>query len=579
MKIRLFTFLLYVLLLASCSQTKPYPRSMRDAEKCMTATPGKALIMLSSLRNEIQSEPEETQMYYHLLTIQAQDKLLIPHKSDSLILNIVRFYENYGDNVKLMKAYHYLASTYRDLHDSPLALKYFQRVIDLATKAKQYTLLGQAYGEMSTLFAYQGFYDESLQAMKQSYHIFVLLKDSMRFDLLVRDMARIYNAKGERGSALWYYRKALTLSRIKGLPNDPDNILSEMGCLYYDMDKPDSAKAILLKLPFDSQEYSNAIFNLGCIYYDEGKLDSATYYYNKTLKYKNIYTKSYAYRNLSFIEYDLKNYKKALDYNYTYQEMQDSINKITHTETIKKMESVYNYKRTQQENELLKLQNQNNRIWIYLLISLCAIGISITYIIISRIQKKKEETLEQERKMRKLKEEQYSQSLERIEENKKRLKELDEHLQESEKQNDYLNRQLLLSQKETLELFNKQSVASQNERTLREQSLKNSSIYQFFHQASYNQSKIDGEHWAELATAINTCYPRFTEKLYFLNPRLTPNELRICSLVKISLSVKDISQILFLSKSAITKSRSRLYKKMNGTEGTGEDLDKFIIDL
>lgn len=104
---------------------------MIQAEECIIEHPDSALAYLSSLEKEIKGEPKETQMYYYLLTIKAKDKLYIYHTSDSLIKVITQFYEDYGNNDKLMEAYYYMGSVYRDMNDAPRALKAFQDAIDV----------------------------------------------------------------------------------------------------------------------------------------------------------------------------------------------------------------------------------------------------------------------------------------------------------------------------------------------------------------------------------------------------------------------------------------------------------------
>ena len=49
--------------------------------------------------------PEEARMYAWLLRIKANDKLYIPHTSDSVINRIVKFYEGFGDRERLAEAY------------------------------------------------------------------------------------------------------------------------------------------------------------------------------------------------------------------------------------------------------------------------------------------------------------------------------------------------------------------------------------------------------------------------------------------------------------------------------------------
>ena len=115
----------------SCQQSTTYPPAMRQAESLMEIYPDSADCLLQDLMDSISSYSEETQRYYQLLRIQANDKLYITHRSDSLINLIVDFYEKLGDEEKLMKAYYYQGSVYRDMNDAPKALKSFQQAIDL----------------------------------------------------------------------------------------------------------------------------------------------------------------------------------------------------------------------------------------------------------------------------------------------------------------------------------------------------------------------------------------------------------------------------------------------------------------
>lgn len=63
------------------------------------------LALLLFAEGSIHRDPGETQMYYHLLTIRAKDKLYVCHTSDSLINRIVTFYQGYDDPNQLMEAF------------------------------------------------------------------------------------------------------------------------------------------------------------------------------------------------------------------------------------------------------------------------------------------------------------------------------------------------------------------------------------------------------------------------------------------------------------------------------------------
>ena len=123
MKNLLYSVILILLTSLSACQRPSYPHTMQQAESVMNAHPDSALQLLQSMADSFTILPEESQMYYHLLTIQAKDKQYITHTSDSLINSIVSFYEDYGDKERVMMAYFYQGSVYRDMNDAPRALK------------------------------------------------------------------------------------------------------------------------------------------------------------------------------------------------------------------------------------------------------------------------------------------------------------------------------------------------------------------------------------------------------------------------------------------------------------------------
>ena len=99
--------LLSVIALMGCTRHVSYPETILQAEICMDAYPDSALHLLSNYGDSVDALPDEAQMYYHLLTIQAKDKLYITHTDDSLINRIVRFYEKTDNPDRLMLAYYY----------------------------------------------------------------------------------------------------------------------------------------------------------------------------------------------------------------------------------------------------------------------------------------------------------------------------------------------------------------------------------------------------------------------------------------------------------------------------------------
>lgn len=383
----------------------------------------------------------------------------------------------------------------------------------------------------------------------------------------------------KQDSAIYYYNKAyeyILNSKDYKLTN---SLLSELGCVYCDIGKVDSAKIMLRNAIEGKFDAENALLNLGILYQKAGLLDSAQYYFHKTIELGDIYKQQYAYIRLSQIEYQKNNYHKALEHAYKSQELRDSIDIITQTEAINKIQSLYNYQHTEKENNQLRLDNESKKAQVYRLLFSLMLLIVISLFTIIYIRKRKEKSIKQEKKLRILKEQQYTQSLEHIEDNQKKIHELEQQLHKAA-ENDILNKQIIQFQKEQLEHINSQVFAARHEQNLLEITFKQSPIYLLFHKIGNDETiKITEKEWLALQIEIDKTYQNFTDRLYALYPQLSLLELRICYLIKISMQVRDIALLLNRSKSAISIGRTRLYKKIHGTEGTVEMMDQFIMNL
>lgn len=93
-----------VVLFTGCRRPQPYPAAMQQAIRLIETRPDSALLYLQKIEH-LNEEPEETQMYYHLLCIKAKDKMDVLPTSDSLINRIVAYYESHPDKERLTEAY------------------------------------------------------------------------------------------------------------------------------------------------------------------------------------------------------------------------------------------------------------------------------------------------------------------------------------------------------------------------------------------------------------------------------------------------------------------------------------------
>lgn len=577
----IYIWLVSVILLTGCTRHVSYPETILQAETCMNAYPDSALHLLSNYGDSVEALPDEAQMYYHLLTIQAKDKLYITHTDDSLINRIVRFYEKTDNPDRLMLAYYYQGSVYRDMNDAPRALKAFQQVADMNRNCPPSDLMARTYNQMGTLFAYQGLYDESLEANRQAARQFLLQGKNTRTSYAYRDMARMFDMKEQNDSALFYYQKAHSMAVEAGDSHRIYGILGEMARFYFELGQIDTAKSMLLQVLQNRKVRNQNVYQiLGSIYEKEKQWDSAYYYWEKSLNTHILNQQYYAHAGLFSLEMEKQNYPKAIKHIKMALKLNDSINKITKTETVAKINSLYNYQHINKELEKEQRANLKRKFTNYVLSSVLLVLFILMGWLIAYIKQRKTLAFQREKQLLLLKEELYMRSTEALENNQRKIHSLEEELCQLKSDKKQLIIELT-QQKELLEISSQKIMTVQTERELKENIFKESEIYQLFHKACHVQPniKITEKEWQELQTAIDDTYPNFSKNLYSLCPQLSLMDLRICYAIKISLSVTDIANLVNRSKSAITASRIRLYKKLHGEEGSAEMFDRFIADL
>ena len=565
----------------ACQQYKDYPHAILQAESCMDEHPDSALHYLSAYADSIGMQPEETRMYYHLLTHQAKDKLYMKPQSDSLINRIVAFYDETDDKDKQMLAYYYQGSVYRDLNDAPRALKAFQQVLQLGEGYPPCDLFARTYNQMGTLFAHQGLYDESLEANKQSVQQYLLQGKKNRTSYALRDIARMYDVKEQRDSALHYYQKAYQTAVSANDSNRMNQILGEMGCfLTHDSATRETGKQILRSLISQGKEYPNILSCLGSLYRNEQKWDSAYHFLNKMKTTSDIKRRHKAYQDLFLIESQKGNYTLANRYSQQANALDDSIKRITTTEAVAKINSLYNYQRTERTNIQLQLSQEKQIRTIWVLSFFLLLSLSIGIVIYFHIQKKHQTLLSKEQTLLKQAEDNYANSIEQVKENRKEIDRLNSLLKENEDKSKLLEKELALAKKLQLESQNAFIIASQKEKELSEQAFMESEIYSLFHKAAFTPGlHLSAKEWSILHRHFHEAYPNFLSKLKELYPNPSEHELRICLLLKMGITLSGIANLLESSKPSITNARARLYERIFGKKGKASDLDKFIAEL
>lgn len=456
------------------------------------------------------------------------------------------------------------------------ALDAFHQAVRLHRANDEHALLGEAYDHMGSLFMEQQLLDEALDMKQKSLFYYGLQKDTVGASYVHRDLGRIHIARHDTVRAKENFEQAYRLIIEVGTPQQANEIAGETGCFYARYAKHEQGRFLLFLVTPNTPEVT---LGLGGLFKDMNMPDSALVNWHRTLLHGNLFQRRTASKELMLLYRDLGRESEARMHEVQYRLLEDSVRHISSPDTIARTHLLLSYQSAEMENLRLELENHTYRTRMYLLLAALLLVTMLALTFLQWLRRKKRLAIEQERRLRIFQERRYEESLASIQENEAKLRELEDKLAEAGDREDGLARQLLLSQQELLKATNRKNIASMTNREWQEQAFRQSEVYIRFHRAAHEEGRLSSEDWQMLQDAIDAVYPHFTTRLYELCPQLTPQEMQICCLTKISMANKYIARLMLCQPSTVTHARKRLCKKLTGTEGTTEKLIQFIADL
>lgn len=588
MRLHILYLLLFITfgMFASCHVERRAGRLLQQIDSLLQICPDSAQTLLHVWADSIDRQPEDVRMYYNLLRVKADDKTYVTHTSDSLILKVVHYYKKHRDKRLLPEALYYAGRTYSDLKDTPRALEYYQQAVDVMQREKltDYNLLSRIYSQMGELFFYQELYDEIPSVLRKAYQCDLILKDSVNLVYDLRDMGRAFAVLNRQDSAVWYYNRAGEMAvYIK------DSVLlsmvyGELAGFYIDWKNYQAAheKLQIAWQTIDTLSMPMYYNNTAKYFYYTNQFDSAVCYYKRKLTFNSYSHKASAYRGLAKIARKQGHISQAMEYYDLYMLYDDSLKQGIRTETINKIDALYNYQKYEKENKQLKKENFKHKSLIFLLILFALFFLLLLAVFWQKFQRKEQAMSFQQEKL-KLQQEKWKQySQEQIEENKKRIEMLSQQLQQAEADKDLLYQDLLLAKREQVEKENQSIEAIQEIQQKVKESLYQTDIYNKFYAVANNMKDSKGiisKDWKRLQNLVDETYGNFTSRLRELYPQISDKELQVCLLIKIGITPAQMATILFCSKQDISSIRSRLYMKLSGRKGSSKQCDILVQDL
>lgn len=581
-----YIIIFVVVLLASCGADRDDVRLLQQADSLLNVRPDSMKAVLGTWADSIGRCPERVRMYYNLLRVKADDKAYVTHTSDSLILSIVRYYREQRDKTHLPEALYYAGRTYSDLKDAPRALEYYQRAIDVMEHEEltDYNLLSRIYSQMGTLFFYQELYDELPGVLRKAYQCDLILKDSANLVFDLRDIGRSFAAVERQDSAIWYYNRAGEMAQYMQDSILLSMVYGELAGFYVDWGNYPAAceKLQIAWQAVDTLSMPMYYNNTAKYYYNTNQLDSAVYYYRKKLSLHSYSHKASAYQGLAKIARERGDVTQAMEYYDLYMLYDDSLKQSIRTETIHKIDALYNYHKFEKENIKLKKENFNHRNLILFLILVALFSLLLFAVFWQKNKRKEQTMLLQQEKLKRQQEKLKQYSQEQIEENKKKIEELSWQLENAVKGSDQLRMDLLMAKKEQFEKDNQRIEEMQEIQRRAEGDLYETDVYIKFQDVATGKKMpkcITTDDWRGLQNHVDETYGGFILRLKELCPYISEKELQICLLIKIGITPTQMATIMFCSKQDISSVRSRLYAKLSGVKGSSKQCDQLIQSL
>ena len=571
------------MLLASCAGNRKYDDLMQRADSIMNVNDDSAKVairMLDGVKSQLPEYTQAQKMRYELLRHKAMNKACITFTSDSVMKEVVDYYEDHGSANQRMLANYVLGCVYRDMHEVPLALEYYNKATEQADTTAadcDYGTLYRVYSQMGFLFSKQYLPYQLLDAFGKAEKYAYLAKDTLNAIINYQNRESAYYYLGNKDSVIAINLRASNMFKQIG---DNYNAAIALGCNYsYYIEKQDSVNA---KKAFEAyfstgyegnSNYGDAkaflLCEKGTYYMFVSRLDSAFSCLNQSLKLSKSYSNKAAATKV-LAQYYARVNKPVLAMKYALKssEYNDSDLLAVRESQLQQIQAMYNYGRNQEIARKAELKAERITMLVYVLIAGgVVIFLLLTHLYRKQLKKKKEKILVTKHlyddSLLKLRQKQEELELLRTVNDRKIADVIKEKEQTINKLEDDLK-----------DIRDKYSNSSLSDVDIL---LKESSIYKRIKYLELHPKEIMRENdWIELEETIEQLIPSF---IPLLKNRLNVMAYRICLLVKLDISTSSIAILLGLSSSAISKYRKVMLEKLCGRSGKPKDFDEYIRQI
>lgn len=563
--------ILLLFAVTGCKRQNQYDSVLIGIAKTISDNPEQALERLDNINPNMLSDRDRH--YYDFLTIKAKDKAYITHESDSLILDLLKYYESGSDAQIYNEVLYYAGRVYSDIGDYPTAMEHYQKALDnLELISGNYDLRSRINSQTAALLTKLRLYEQAIPYNSEMLEQAVMENDSLSIVYAKRSLGSIYENLGtmeETDSARNRYLNladSLLTEALYFPINFPVDFTAETQVLLAGVKEAKGELASALSLvrhtPDLVSPYSKntALAYAADIYREAGITDTAFMYAHELVISEDLSNKKTGYRIILSPEFRNMLHPDTLNRYYSeYKDILEAYFDDNRNELSLLQEGQYNYTLHKREKE--KAEKHNERLkWIItgavMLVLILVIG--LLYIkyrdkaIIIRMRD----------------------DLDNLEQLKHQLNTVQNREKEEKDPNDVntsdaeslglptVNNQSALRTRlyhELMELYRQSDNISVPDEIL------TSDIYSRIMVKLEHNRCIDDEMFDELKATVLSVSPQFVNHLNILTQgELTKSELQLALLVKSGFSPSDLTILFSRSNGAIISRKKILGDKVLG---------------
>lgn len=479
-------------------------------------------------------------------------------------------FDKYKDSSSLGHTLNWLGAVHSYLGENLEATRYHYKARQLYESMKDSTGVVSSMREIAGTFSNQGLYKEAEKTFFYCLHYYERIKNEISQASVHSAIGDLYHQMGKPALSEKHFSIALDLFTKEKYPAGIAQGYNNMAIYKMTSGAFADAKKWLMK----SKMYADSIgddvqipvflYNYGVCEDETGNNASALTYINACLEENK--KRGHAgdmnlrcLKRLSKIYSENGDYKKALEYQVSYDQVRDSLNNQNNTQAIEELKLQHQTTISEVVIREARQENENSRFWVWILsgfvlLLLFCIFAGISFWIYRN--KRSKEIADMENGLRQSEISRISQELDF---NKQQLSDYIETLKDKSIQIISLEDQIknTLGEENGLKLLN--SGLKPNEELIE-------SIYGF--------KILTDEDWTRFKRYFDNVYPGMIQKLRELQPEITAAEQRLFMLIRLNSDSKEIANMLGISPESVRKTKYRLKKKLSLSEDIS--LDEYI---